>query len=152
MPPRSIFMSLKQKLQEDLKAAMKGGEKLRTMALRGILSEVTRVEKDVRHEATDDEVIQVIKRERARRAESLEFARKANRADLIEQNETEAKVLDSYLPAAASSDEVRAAIAEIIAGGAVQMGPVMKALRERFGSTLDGKVASDLVKQALAPR
>ncbi len=145
-------MSLKQKLQEDLKAAMKGGEKLRLMAIRGIISEVTRVEKDVPHEATDAEVIQVIKRERARREESLEFARKANRADLIEQNETEAKVLESYLPVAASADDVRAAIAEIVAGGENQMGPVMKALRDRFGAALDGKVASDLAKEALAKK
>jgi uncharacterized protein len=145
-------MSLKQKLQDDLKTAMKSGEKLRTMALRGILSEVTRVEKEPRHEASDDEVIQVIKRERARREESLEFARKANRADLIEQNETEAKVLQSYLPAAASPDDVRAAIAEIIGGGANQMGPVMKALRDRFGAQLDGKVASELAKEALAKK
>ena len=145
-------MSLKQQLQDDLKAAMKSGEKLRMMALRGIISEVTRVEKDVRHEATDAEVIQVIKRERARREESLEFARKANRADLIEQNETEAKVLQAYLPAAASADEVRTALAEIIAGGANQMGPVMKALRDRFGAGLDGKIASDLAKEALAKK
>ena len=145
-------MSLKKKLQDDLKVAMKSGEKLRLMALRGIISEVTRLEKDVLHEATDAEVIQVIKRERARREESIEFARKANRADLIEQNETEAKVLESYLPAAASADEVRAAIVEIIAGGASQMGPVMKALRERFGAQLDGKIASDLAKEALATK
>ncbi len=145
-------MSLKQKLQEDLKAAMKSGEKLRTMALRGIIAEVSRVEvaDAARREVTDADVIQVIKRERARREESLEFARKAGRADLIEQNEAEAKVLESYLPAAVSADEVRAAVNEIIAGGANQIGPLMKALRDRFGAQLDGKVASEIVKSALA--
>jgi uncharacterized protein len=145
-------MNLKQKLQQDLKAAMKSGEKLRTMALRGIIAEVSRVEvaDTARREVTDADVIQVIKRERARREESLEFARKAGRADLIEQNEAEAKVLESYLPAAVSADEVRAAVNEIIAGGANQIGPVMKALRERFGAQLDGKVASEIVKSALA--
>jgi uncharacterized protein len=147
-------MSLKQKLQEDLKAAMKSGEKLRTMALRGIIAEVSRVEvaDAARREVTDADVIQVIKRERARREESLEFARKAGRADLIEQNEAEAKVLESYLPAAVSPDEVRAAVNEIVAGGADQIGPVMKALRNRFGAQLDGKVASEIVKSALAPK
>jgi uncharacterized protein len=147
-------MSLKQKLQDDLKTAMKSGEKLRTMALRGIIAEVSRVEvaDAARREVTDADVIQVIKRERARREESLEFARKAGRADLIEQNEAEAKVLESYLPAAVSADEVRAAVNEIIAGGANQIGPVMKALRDRFGAQLDGKVASEIVKSALAPK
>jgi uncharacterized protein len=147
-------MSLKQKLQEDLRVAMKSGEKLRTMALRGIIAEVSRVEVagTARREVTDADVIQVIKRERARREESLEFARKASRADLIEQNEAEAKILESYLPAAVSADEVRAAVNEIIAGGANQIGPVMKALRDRFGAQLDGKVASEIVKSVLAAK
>ena len=131
---------------------MKSGDKLRVMALRGLLSEITRVEKDVCREANEGEIVQVIKRERARREEALEFARKANRVDLIEQNETEAKVLAEYMPAELPQEEVSAAVAEIIAGGANQMGAVMKALREKFGARLDGKVASDLVKQALAPK
>ena len=131
---------------------MKSGDKLRMMAIRGLLSEITRVEKDVRRDATEAEIVQLVKRERARRAEALEFAKKANRADLIEQNETEAKILAGYLPPELSAEEVSAAVNEIIAGGATQMGAVMKALRERFGAQLDGKVASDRVKQALAPK
>jgi uncharacterized protein len=143
---------VKQKLQDDLKAAMKSGDKLRTMALRGILAEISRVEKDVRREPNEAEIVTVIKRERARRAEALEFARKANRADLIEQNENEAKILAAYLPAELEAVEVKAAIDEIIAGGANQMGAVMKALRDKFGARLDGRMASELVKQALAPK
>ncbi|MGH7780058.1 MAG: GatB/YqeY domain-containing protein [Candidatus Binataceae bacterium] len=143
---------MKQKLQEDLKAAMKSRDTRRMMAIRGILSEISRVEKDVRREATEAEIVQLVKRERARRAEALEFAKKANRADLIEQNETEAKILAGYLPPELALEEVSAAVNEIIAGGATQMGVVMKALRERFGAQLDGKVASDLVKQALTPK
>ncbi|HUY28677.1 MAG TPA: GatB/YqeY domain-containing protein [Candidatus Binataceae bacterium] len=143
---------MKQKLQEDLKAAMKSRDTRRMMAIRGLLSEITRLEKDVRRDATDDEIVALVKRERARRAEALEFAKQANRADLIEQNETEAKILAGYLPPELSAAEVGAALNEIIAGGATQMGAVMKALRERFGARLDGKLASDLVKQALAPK
>ncbi len=143
---------MKVKLQEDLKAAMKAGDKPKLMTLRGIMTEVTRLEKDVRREANEAEIIQIIKRERARREEALDFAKKANRADLIEQNEAEAKVLESYLPAALSPDEVKAAIASQIAAGVTQIGPLMKALRDQFGAQLDGKVASDLVKQALAAK
>ena len=143
---------MKAKLQDDLKTAMKAGETRRVMTLRGLLSEITRVEKDVRRPANDDEIVQVVKRERARREEALEFARKANRQDLIEQNEAEAAILTGYLPAALSPDEVRAAIAEIVAGGANQMGAVMKGLRERFGSQLDGKVASELAREALTKK
>src|SRR5271156_4936269 len=155
---------MKAKIQNDLKAAMKSGDKLRMMALRGVLSEISRLEKDVRRDPNDAEILQIIKRERAKREESLEFARKAARQDLIEQNETEAKVLESYLPATASADEVRAGIAagvgagggaEIaaaMAAGASQIGPVMKALRDKFGAGLDGKLASELAKEAIAKK
>ncbi len=143
---------MKQKLQDDLKAAMKAGDTRRVMAIRGVLAEITRVEKDVRHEANEAEIIQVIKRERGRREEALEFARKANRQDLIDENETQAKLLAAYLPAELAPDEVRAAIAEIVAGGVKDMGPVMKALREKFGARLDGRLASELVREALAKR
>ena len=143
---------MKQKLQADLKAAMKAGEKLRIMTIRGVLSEITRIEKDVCREANEAEIVQVIKRERARRDEALEFARKGKRDDLIAQNEGEAKILDGYLPAAVGEDEIKAAIAGQIESGITQMGPIMKALKEQFGARLDGKTASELVKQALAPK
>lgn len=141
---------MKQKLREDLKAAMKSGDKLRTMTIRGILSEITRIEKDVCREANEAEIVQVIKRERARRDEALEFARKGKRDELVVQYEGEAKILDGYLPTAVSEDELKAAIAHQIESGAAQMGPIMKALKEQFGARLDGKIASELVKQALA--
>jgi uncharacterized protein len=143
---------VKQKIQDDLKAAMKGGDKPRTMALRGLLAEISRLEKDVRRAPNDAEIVQIVKRERARREESLEFARKAARQDLIEQNEAEARVLEAYLPAAAAPDEVRAAVAAAIASGAGNIGAVMKALREKFGAGLDGKLASELAKEALAKK
>jgi uncharacterized protein len=143
---------VKQKLQNDLKLAMKTGDKLRVMTLRGALTEITRLEKDVRRPANDDEIIQILKRERARRDEAIEFARKGLRQDLVDQNQNEAKILDSYLPAVLSPDEVQAAISAQLAAGVIQIGPIMKALRDQFGARLDGRLASELVKQALAPR
>ena len=143
---------MKAKIQDDLKAAMKSGDKLRMMALRGVLSEMSRLEKDIRREPNDAEILQIIKRERAKREETLEFARKAARQDIIAQNETEAKILESYLPAATSPDDVRAEIQNAIAAGASQMGPIMKALRDKFGASLDGKAASELAKEALAKK
>lgn len=143
---------MKVRLQADLKAAMKAGDKPRLMTIRGVLSEITRIEKDVRREANEVEITQVLKRERARREEALGFARQANRADLVAQNEAEAKILEDYLPAALSPAEVLAAINAQIAAGIAQIGPLMKALRDQFGARLDNKIASDLVKQALAPK
>jgi uncharacterized protein YqeY len=140
---------MKEKLQDDLKLAMKAGDKLRMMTLRGVLAEITRLEKDVRRPANSDEIIQVMKRERARRDEAIEFARKGERQDLVEQNQTEAQILDGYLPAALSADEIKAAISAQIAAGVSQIGPIMKALRDEFGARLDGRMASELVKHAL---
>jgi uncharacterized protein len=144
--------SVKEKLQSDLKTAMKGGDKLRLMTVRGILSEVTRLEKDVCREANEDEIIQIIKRERARRDESLDFARRGKRFDLITQYEAEAKVLEGYLPPAVALEDLNAAVAAQIAAGVNQIGPIMKALRDQFGASLDGKTASAAVKTALAPK
>jgi uncharacterized protein YqeY len=143
---------LKDKLQNDLKTALKGGDKLRLMTVRGILSEITRLEKDVRREAEEAEIVQIIKRERARRDESLEFARRGKRYDLITQYEAEAKILEAYLPDAVGEEELNAAVAAQISEGANQIGPIMKALRDQFGARLDGKMASAAVKAALAPK
>jgi len=131
---------------------MKAGDKLRVMTLRGALTEITRLEKDVRRPAHNDEIIQILKRERARRDEAIDFARKGGRQDLVEQNQTEATILDGYLPPALGPDEINAAIAAQIAAGVSQIGPIMKALRDQFGARLDGRLASELVKQALAPK
>ena len=143
---------MKEKLQDDLKTAMKAGEKLRLMTVRGVLAEVTRLEKDVRREANDDEIVQIIKRERGRRDESLDFARRGKRLDLVTQYEAEARILESYLPAGVGEDELNAAVAAQVAAGAHQIGPIMKALRDQFGARLDGKMASAAVKAALTPK
>ena len=143
---------MKEKLQDDLKAAMKARDKLRVMTLRGALTEITRLEKDVRRPANNGEIIQILKRERTRRDEAIDFARKGGRGDLVEQNQTEAQILDGYLPAALGPEEINAAIATQIAAGVVQIGPMMKTLRDQFGARLDGRIASELVKQALAPK
>ncbi len=131
---------------------MKSGDKARTMVLRSVLAEISRyeVEKEVRREADENAIVQILKRERARREEALEFAAKGARQDLVEQNEAEITILDSYLPTAATPEEVNAEIAALVAGGTAQIGPIMKALRDKFGARLDAKIASEHVKQALA--
>lgn len=143
---------MKEKLQGDLKAALKGGDKLRLMTVRGILAEITRLEKDVCRDANETEIVQIIKRERARRDESLEFARRGKRFDLITQYEAEAKILESYLPAGVGEAELNAAVAAQVAAGASQIGPIMKALRDQFGARLDGKMASAAVKAAIGSK
>jgi uncharacterized protein YqeY len=141
---------MKAQLQEDLKSAMKARDTARVMTIRGVLTEVTRLEKEICREANEAEIVQILKREKARREEALEFARKGNRPDLVTQNENEVRVLDAYIPAGVGAEEIRAAIDGRIAAGVTQIGPIMKALKDEFGTRLDGKLASDLVKEVLA--
>ncbi len=129
---------------------MKARDTATVMTIRGVLTEITRLEKDVCRDANEAEIVQILKRERARREEALGFARQANRQDLIIQNEAEAKILDAYIPAGVGADEIRAAIDAKVAAGVAQIGPLMKALKDEFGARLDGKLASELVKEALA--
>ncbi len=129
---------------------MKARETAKVMTIRGVLTEITRLEKDVRRDANEAEIVQILKRERARREEALGFARQGHRQDLVDQNEAEAKILDAYIPAGVGSEEIRAVIDHKIAAGAAQIGPLMKALKDEFGARLDGKLASELVKEALA--
>src|SRR5260370_14816230 len=127
---------------------MKSGDKLRMMALRGVLAEMSRLEKDIRREPNDAEILQIIKRERAKREETLVFARQAARQDLIDQNETEAKVLESYLPATTSPDEVRAEIQAAIAAGAVQRGAPLQKLRDKMPARPGPQHTRDLRQEA----
>lgn len=129
---------------------MKARDTATVMTIRGVLTEITRLEKDVCRDANEAEIVQILKRERARREEALGFARQANRQDLIIQNEAEAKILDGYIPAGVGAGEIRAAIDAKVAAGVAQIGPLMKALKDEFGARLDGKLASELVKEALA--
>ena len=141
---------MKARFQDDLKTAMKARDTATVMTIRGVLTEITRLEKDVCRDANEAEIVQILKRERARREEALGFARQANRQDLIIQNEAEAKILDGYIPAGVGAGEIRAAIDAQVAAGVAQIGPLMKALKDEFGARLDGKLASELVKEALA--
>jgi len=144
------FGAMKARLQDDLKTAMKARDTARMMTIRGVLTEISRLEKEVCREANEAEIVQILKRERARREEALGFARQGNRPDLVAQNEAEVRVLDGYIPAGVGAEEVRAAIDSQLAAGVKQIGPIMKALKDQFGARLDGKLASDLVKEALA--
>jgi len=141
---------MKARFQDDLKTAMKARDTARVMTIRGVLTEITRLEKEVCRPANEDEIVQILKRERARREEALGFARQGNRPDLIAQNEAEGRILDAYIPAGVGAEDIRAVIESKIAAGAGQIGPLMKALKDEFGARLDGKLASELVKEALA--
>ena len=141
-------MTLVDTVKQDLTAAMKAGEKDRVGALRLILSELQKAEKD----GGGDELA-VLRRERKRRLESATAFREGGRAELAEGEEAEARVIEAYLPAELSDDELRAIVAGAVAeSGAAEpkdMGQAMKAAMPKVAGRADGKRVSALVREAL---
>ncbi len=129
-------------------SAMKAGEKGRVGALRLVLSELQKAEKD----GSSDELA-VLRRERKRRLEAAEQFRGGGRPELAEQEEAEAKLIEAYLPAELDYAEldamVTAAIAETGASSPRDMGQVMKVVMASSGGRADGKRASARVREAL---
>jgi uncharacterized protein YqeY len=141
--------TITEQLRTDITTAMKAGEKERVGALRLVLAELQKAEKD----GSGDELA-VLRRERKRRLEAAEQFRAGERPELAEQEESEAELITSYLPAELSDDELDAlvtrAIAETGASGAGDMGQVMKAVMTASGGRADGRRTSSRVREALA--
>ena len=141
-------MSVIDQVRGDMTTAMKAGEKDRVGALRLVLSELQKAQKD-----GNGDDLAVLRRERKRRLEAAEQFRGGGRPELAEQEEAEAKIIEGYLPAELDDSEldamVAAAIAETGASGPKDMGQVMKAVMARAEGRADGKRASARVREAL---
>jgi uncharacterized protein YqeY len=137
-----------EQVRGDMTTAMKAGEKDRLGALRMVLSELQKAEKD----GGSDELA-VLRRERKRRMEAAEQFRDGGRPELAEREEAEARIIEGYLPAELDDSEldaiVQAAIADTGASSAKDMGQVMKAVMVKAGGRADGKRASARVREAL---
>jgi uncharacterized protein YqeY len=141
--------SIADSVKQDLTTAMKAGEKARVGALRLVLSELQKAAKD----GNDDEQA-ILRRERKRRLESASAFRDAGRVELAEGEESEAAIIQDYLPAELGDEELRTIVADAIAqtgaSSPKDMGGVMKVAVERAGGRADGKRISGLVREALA--
>jgi len=149
-------MSLRDQLKADVSAAMRSGETLRRDTLRMALSALALVEKELKRDATDDEVLGVIVKAVKTRKESVDAYIAANRADLAEGESAEIAILSSYMPEQMSDADVDALVAEAIsatgAASAKEMGKVMGWLGPKTKGRVDGKVLSGKVTAALAAR
>ena len=148
------MVSLKNRLQEELTAAMRSGDTLRRDTLRMVQSAAYTLEKRNLRPLTDDEFLGVLAREVKTRRESVEAFRKGAREDLATKEEAEIAILQEYLPQALSEEELRSLVDEAIgatgAGSARDMGKVMGWLAPRTRGRADGKHVSELVAAALA--
>ena len=146
-------MDTKTKLNESMKAAMKSGDEVRKRTVRMVLAAVKQVEVDKRVELDDLAVTALIQKEVKNRREALEEAKKANRSDLVAENESEIKVLEEFLPQAMPAEELRAlvqaAIAETGAAAPSDMGKVMKSVMPNVAGRAPNDMISAAVKELL---
>lgn len=149
-------MTIKTQLNDSMKDAMKSGDEVRKRTVRMVLAAVKQAEVDKRIELDDMTVMNLIQKEVKNRREAIEEAKKANRADLVSDNEAEIKVLEVFLPKAMPAEELRAlvqaAIAESGAAGPGDMGKVMKAAMPKVAGRAPNDMVSAAVKEALQPK
>jgi uncharacterized protein YqeY len=147
-------MALRERLDEDLKSAMRAKDSLRMNTVRALKSAVKYREIELMKPLDDAGILGVMATEIKRRRDSVEQYRAGNRADLADKEEAEIKILQEFLPQQLTPEEVEAKVAEVVARvgaqGPKDMGAVMKALLPEVQGRADGKVVSELVKRRLA--
>jgi uncharacterized protein len=146
-------MTLKERVQEEMKAAMRARDAARLSAIRLLLAALTQKEVDERRALADADVLGIIEKMVKQRRESIVQYEKAARQDLAEREKFEIGVLSAYLPQQMSDAEigqaVAAAVGEAGAGGLKDMGKVMAALKPRLAGRADMGAVSALVKKKL---
>lgn len=148
-------MSLKVRLTEDMKQAMKDREagKLRLSVIRMVRANIKNVEIDRKQELTEDEVLDVLAKEVKMRRDAMEEFQKAKRPDLVAGLEQEVAILMNYLPEQLSEAAVRTlvenAVAETQAVSPKEMGKVMAVLMPRVKGRADGKLVNSIVREML---
>ena len=146
-------MNIKEQLNESVKDAMKSGDEVRKRTVRMVLAAIKQAEVDKRAEIDEMAVIALLQKEVKGRRESIEEAKKAERADLIEANEAEIKVLEAFLPKAMPEEElkaiVQAAITETGASTMADMGKVMKIVMGKVAGRAPNDKISSTVRELL---
>lgn len=146
-------MSLKQAIQEDMKAAMKGGQKERLGTIRLIMAAIKQREVDERIELSDDEILKVLDKMLKQRRESIAQYAGAGRTDLADVEKAEVAVIQRYLPEALSPSEVdaliRQAMLETGASCMSDMGKVMSVVKPKLQGRADMAVVSAQIKAIL---
>ena len=139
---------LLEKIKADQLAARKNKEALKATLLTTLFSEVQMKGKNAGRETTDDEATQVIQKFLKGVNETISYLDCAggDNAEALATARAEKEILEAYLPKMATEDEIKAEVASLKAAGAANIGAIMKGLKDKFGSTLDGKLASQLAK------
>ena len=141
--------ALQARLQQELTAARKGQDKAATLLLGTTLSEVKNREIELKRDLTDDDVMDVIRRGIKKRREAIEMFEKGGRKEMAEKERAEVTMLERYLPAQVSPDEVRAAVKAAIAAGANNLGAVMGKVMPQFKGRAEGSAINAIAREEL---
>jgi uncharacterized protein YqeY len=146
-------MSLSDRLNEDMKQAMKSQDKFKLSVIRMVRSTIKNSEIDLKRPLDDNEVLDVLTREIKQRKDSLQEFSKAGRDDLADNLKAELVILAEYMPQQLSEEEVKAIVQQTIqqigASSKADMGKVMTALMPQVKGRADGKIINQLVQQLL---
>jgi uncharacterized protein len=145
----SLAASVADALRAAMNAARKAQDKDRTLVLGTILANLKNREIDLRRPATDEEVVEVLRKGIKIRREAIEQYTAGGRADLAAAEQSQIAVLEEFLPPAVDPDEIRAAVREVIAGGAKDLGKVMGQIVPRYKGRADGKLINQIVREEL---
>lgn len=147
-------MSLVEKINEDMKLAMKSQDKEKLSVIRMIKSAVQLAKIELKHELSDEEVVDVVAKQIKMRKDSIAEFSKAGREDLVEQNQKEVDILNTYMPEQLSSDEVIKIIDEVFASinptSPKQMGLIMKEVNPKVRGKFDMGEVSKIIKDKLS--
>lgn len=140
---------MKEKLQADMKEAMKAKDQMVVLTLRGLIAEIKKQEIDTKTTLNEEQVLAIIQKEIKKRRDTLKFAQEGGRQDLVDQTNREMSILSKYLGEQISEDKLREIIIGLVKSGADNVGKIMGALNKDHKGKFDGRLASELAKQAL---
>jgi uncharacterized protein YqeY len=148
-------MALKDRLEADLRTAMKARDERRVSAIRMLRAaignyEIARTDRknpQFGKPVTEDDLVGVLQKELSQRREALDFAQKANRENLIEKERTEIGILEAYLPPQLSRDEIAAEVEQLIATHGREFKKVMPLAAQQMRGRADGRLVNEVVRQ-----
>lgn len=146
-------MSLKERLSQDLKEAMKSKNETKVRTIRLLIAAIKNFEVEKTDQATDEEVLQIMSKEVKKRLESIEMYRQAKREDLAIEEENELKIIKSYMPEQMNEEQIRELVRKLIQqhnlSSPKDVGTAMKLIMPQVKGKADGKLVNKIVQELL---